>query len=354
MYRRTRLVGLVALAALPLAACSSGSSSGTATSSAPAAASSAAASIPASPVAATSSAAAGPKKIILLMPLPCASSDYWKSLCAGAAEQAKQNPDGITYEVKALPTIDVNAFINLINTTVQAEHPAAIAVVPPSATAILPAVQAAVKAGTKVVFLDSNVPGLQADETAYVGTDNLAAGKAAGQWLVDNASKAKTKTVGMVLNPPGIQSTDERATGFKQVVEAAGFKIAAQQVLDGNCDVNVARNTVQNFLTAHSDLGVVFSICDPDAMGAAQALVAAKKTDVLNIGIDGQPSAVQLIVDKKGYNADIAQNPYKIGTLGVKAMADAVQGLPVDKRIDTGIRTIDAANAQAYLDAGGR
>jgi ABC-type sugar transport system substrate-binding protein len=287
------------------------------------------------------------KKIVMIIPIPCAAGPYFSAICKAGQAQAKATP-GVDFELKTLTTPDNQAYINLLQTTEAAEHPDGYILMPTSATALLPELKKVTAAGAKVLFIDSNVPGLKSSVT-FIGTDNQAAGRQAAQWLIQSASEAKSREVGMIENAPGITSTDDRAAGFKAALKGSGFTVVAQAASQNPCDTNFARTNAQNFLTAHPNIGAIFNVCDPFALGTVQALQAAGKKDVLNIGVDGIPANVKFILGNKFYNADVAQNPRLIGSYGVKYMMLALNGGSVPKRIDTGLQTVTRANAKFYL-----
>jgi ribose transport system substrate-binding protein len=103
-------------------------------------------------------------------------------------------------------------------------------------------------------------------------------------------------------------------------------------------------------LTAHPQLGGVFSATDDYGLGVAQALVKAKKLGVANVSIDGDPHAVQDIIDGNGMNAEIAQDFKQMGYRAVKTLADAIDGKPVPKEIILATPLITKANAQQYRE----
>jgi ribose transport system substrate-binding protein len=152
----------------------------------------------------------------------------------------------------------------------------------------------------------------------------------------------------LIQAPAYATSTDDRAAGFKAVVTAAGFDIVTEQIV--SCQEDSARSTAENVLTAHPDLGVFFSVCDMNAMGAAKALMAANNTGVVNVGIDGLPIAAQAILGNQGVTATVAQNPYTEGQLVVQAMADYASGRVVAKRMDSGYELVTSANASNFLN----
>jgi ribose transport system substrate-binding protein len=287
------------------------------------------------------------KKIVMILPIPCAVGPYFTAICNAGKAEAKVTP-GVDFELKTVTTGGIQAYINLLQTTETAEHPDGYILMPTSSAPLLPELQRISAAGAKVLFIDNNVPGLKSAVT-FIGTDNTAAGRQAAKWLIQNAPEVKSHEVGMIENAPGITSTDDRAAGFKAALKGTAFTVVTEVASPNACDTNFARTSVQNFLTAHPNIGAIFNVCDPFALGAALALRAAGKKDVLNIGVDGIPSNVQFILGNSFYNADIAQNPGLIGSDGVKYMMRALNGDSVPKRIDTGLETVTRSNAGSYL-----
>jgi ribose transport system substrate-binding protein len=49
-------------------------------------------------------------------------------------------------------------------------------------------------------------------------------------------------------------------------------------------------------------------------------------------------------LERGDIQALIVQNPFQMGYLGVKAAIDAIEGRPVDKRIDTGVTVVTQEN----------
>lgn len=291
------------------------------------------------------------KKIVMVIPIPCAAAPYFTAICKGAQAEARKTPN-IDFKLKTLTAPDNTAYINLLQTTQSAEHPDGYILMPTSATALLPELRKIAASGTKIAFIDNTVPALTS-ATTFIGTDNVTAGRQAAQWLIQNASLAKSREVALVENAPGITSTDDRKRGFKAALVGSGFKVVAEAASTNPCDTNFARTSVQNFLTAHPKLGAIFNVCDPFALGTVQALSAAGKRDVLNIGVDGVPANVKIILSNKLYHADIAQNPGLIGSAGVKYMTLALNGGSVPRRIDTGTQTVTRQNARFYLTHNG-
>jgi len=77
---------------------------------------------------------------------------------------------------------------------------------------------------------------------------------------------------------------------------------------------------MENQLQAHPDLNVVYTINEPAALGAGQALASAGKASSVVIGsIDGSCQGVQNVKDGK-FGATVMQFPAKMAQLGVDAV----------------------------------
>src|SRR3984893_3198686 len=71
------------------------------------------------------------KKIVMIIPIPCAAGPYFSAICKAGQAQAKATP-GVDFELKTLTTPDNQAYINLLQTTEAAAHPAGYILMPDS------------------------------------------------------------------------------------------------------------------------------------------------------------------------------------------------------------------------------
>ena len=83
---------------------------------------------------------------------------------------------------------------------------------------------------------------------------------------------------------------------------------------------------METLLAKNPDINVVYTINEPAAYGASQALLAAGKNldDVLIISVDGGCAGVQNVVDGV-IDATSQQYPVKMAELGVQAIVDIVK-----------------------------
>ncbi|WP_025288734.1 ribose ABC transporter substrate-binding protein RbsB [Bibersteinia trehalosi] len=186
-----------------------------------------------------------------------------------------------------------------------------------------------------------NIPVITLDRGAnkgvvvsHIASDNVAGGKMAGDFIADKVGKNAK-----VIQLEGIAGTSaarERGEGFKQSVEANTFEVLASQPAD--FDRTKGLNVMENLLASHGSAKAVFAQNDEMALGALRAIKAAKK-EIIVVGFDGTDDAVKAV--EGGYlAATIAQQPEKIGELGVETADKLLKGEKVEAQIPVPLKVI--------------
>jgi fructose transport system substrate-binding protein len=146
---------------------------------------------------------------------------------------------------------------------------------------------------------------------------------------------------GMGIDPGSkTQNGQEAKSGNYTGGKGGQYTIACHQPTQGA--IPGGKTAMENCLSANGDINVVYTINEPSADGALQALQAAGKNDVMVVTIDGSCQYVNGLLKQGKIAADSAQYPGKMASLGVKAIADLANGgkkptLPAGKDfIDTG------------------
>src|SRR5207244_10416836 len=139
----------------------------------------------------------------------------------------------------------------------------------------------------------------------FVGSDNYAGGKLAGEYLVKvTGGKAR---VGVLEGIPGHETGDSRLRGFRDALKASpGMVIVASQ--PANWERDQGFNVFQNMLQAHADIDSVFACSDLMALGAIEAIAAAGKTGKIRvIGFDALDDAKKAIAagTRAGWSARV-------------------------------------------------
>ncbi|TNG94440.1 ribose ABC transporter substrate-binding protein RbsB [Pasteurellaceae bacterium USgator11] len=203
---------------------------------------------------------------------------------------------------------------------------------PTDSEAVANAVMRANKQGVPVITLDRGAA--KGEVVSHIASDNVAGGKLAGDFIAEKLGKEAK-----VIQLEGIAGTSaarERGEGFAQAVEANGFALLASQPAD--FDRTKGLNVMENLLASQSAVQAVFAQNDEMALGALRALQAAKK-EVLVVGFDGTDDAVRAVQAGK-LGATIAQQPEKIGELGVATADRVLKGEPVEVMIPVPLKVV--------------
>jgi ribose transport system substrate-binding protein len=205
-----------------------------------------------------------------------------------------------------------------------------------------PAVQMAKEAGIPVVALDVDAAG---PRDMFIGSDNYQAGVLDAEYTVERLN-GEGKVA--VINGTPITSVRNRYKGFMDTVaEYEGIEIVAEQ--NGETNLTKSLEVTENILQSEPEIDAIFGINDPTALGALAAVQSAGREDELFItGVDGSPDGVQAILDGTAMAATAAQNPAKIGKLGVEYGLKILDGEEVPDYLPVEVKLITKENAEGF------
>jgi ribose transport system substrate-binding protein len=269
---------------------------------------------------------------------------FWQSIHAGAARAAAELDVDIIWrgplreDDRSAQIAEVEGFIS--------RGIAGIVLAPLDDTALVGPVAEATRRGIPVVVIDSGLNGT--DHISFVATDNRASGGMAGDGL-----KAMLPAGGRIVvlrYQEGSDSTTEREEGFLDAIRA----VPNMQVLSdnqyGGSDVETAYRRSETLLSRFTssdgqlDVQGIFTPNESTTLAMLRVLQengwAGK---VKFIGFDASDTLV------KGLEAGhihglVLQDPVKMGYLGVHTMVAHLRGGQVERRIDTGVRLVTAAD----------
>ena len=204
---------------------------------------------------------------------------------------------------------------------------AAIVVTPIDSKSIATAIAEANKAGIPVFTADIKATSEGARVVAHIATDNYQAGRTSAKALID-AMNGKGK-VG-IIDHPEVESVIMRTRGFLDELEEQrqhkGVSIEVVSRLPAGGAKDRGYQVAQDMLQAHPDLGGIFAINDPCALGAVAAIENAGKIGQVKIvSIDGQIEGREAILQGKIYG-DAIQHPDQIGVRTVDAIDSYLSG----------------------------
>ena len=258
---------------------------------------------------------------------------HWVTLNEGAQKAAEEL--GATVDFMAPNTKDDAQQIEQVNNAVAGGYQAII-VAANGPDAISSALNEAIEAGLKIVYVDSpaNVPA-----EATFSTDNTAAGKTAGETLLTALTeKGITEgKIGIINVNAATASCVAREEGFRSAFEGTAFELLETQYGEG--DAAKSQTIAENYL-AQSGIVGIFGCNEGSTTGAGNAIKASGSDEVVGVGFDKSDAILGLIDD--GYLlATMAQNPDVMGYEGVKAAVAALNGEDLGGAVtDTGVSVL--------------
>ena len=204
---------------------------------------------------------------------------------------------------------------------------------PTDSEAVGNAVLAANKAGISVITLDR--ASIKGDVVSHVASDNIAGGKMAGDFIVEKLG-ANAKVI-QLQGIVGTSASRERGDGFIKSMQTNQFTILTAQPAD--FDRAKGMNVMQNLLTAYPAVQAVFAENDEMALGAVRAIQTAGRNDIIVVGFDGTDDGVKSVQRGK-MAATVAQQPDKIGSIGIEIADKVIKGEKVETRIPVELKLI--------------
>jgi fructose transport system substrate-binding protein len=208
----------------------------------------------------------------------------------------------------------------------------------PNGPSVVDALKKARDAGLYVIALDTPPDPADAVDITFA-TDNRQAGVLIGEWAAAQLDGEKATIALLDLFDDKVVSVDyDRDQGFLEgmgidvadpgtngdeaptgTYSGGDYEIVGNEASQGAEDGG--RTAMENLLTKNPDVNVVYTINEPAAYGAYQALEAAgREKDVVLVSVDGGCAGVDNV--KEGViGATSQQYPVKMAELGVEAIA---------------------------------
>nr|WP_267137907.1 sugar ABC transporter substrate-binding protein [Anianabacter salinae] len=221
---------------------------------------------------------------------------------------------------------------------------------------IVPSVRQARDAGILVIALDTPLSPLEAADMTFA-TDNFLAGELIGKWaaakLGDAAADAKIGMLDLAISQPtvgvlrdqgflqgfGIELGDPNMWGDEEDPRIVGNDVTAGNEEGG-------RTAMENLLAQDPMINVVYTINEPAAAGAYEALKSiGRENDVLIVSVDGGCPGVQNVADGV-IGATSQQYPLLMASKGIEAIAafaaDGTKPAATDGKnfFDTGVALV--------------
>jgi ribose transport system substrate-binding protein len=265
---------------------------------------------------------------------------FWQSIHAGAEKAAREVGVKIIWR-GPLREDDRDSQVSEVQGFVS-RGVSGIVLAPLDEAALAQPVADAKSRGIPVVIIDSGLKGN--DYVSFVATDNRKGGRMAGDHLAGllrNAGK-----VVLLRYAEGSESTIQREEGFLEAMAAQkGIDVVSSNQY-GGADVEGAYKKGEALLSRYkrpdASLGIDGIFCPNESTSLAMLRVLQDNGwagKVKFVGFDASETLVKGLADAH-LDGLVLQDPVNMGYLGVKTMVAHLNGQPVEKRIDTGVRLI--------------
>lgn len=234
-----------------------------------------------------------------------------------------------------------------------------ILITPSDSKAIVPAIKKAQAAGVMVIALDSPTDPENATDALFA-TNNYKAGELIGAYA-KAALGGKPAVIATLDLFPGHPVGAQRHNGFLKGFgltapdaksnELGGKAAGVVCMADSFGDRAKGQTGMENCLQKNPNINLVYTINEPAAAGAYNALKAAgKEKDVVIVSVDGGCAGIA-DVGKGVIAATSQQYPLRMASMGVAAGVEyAKTGKKVSGYTDTGV-TLIAGKAVAGVDS---
>ena len=257
------------------------------------------------------------------------TSDFWKIARKGT-EKADTELTDVAVAFKTTNTGAVDEQNGLVRHALDVEEADAIAISPIDPTAQKTVINNAAKRAL-VITQDSDAP--DTDRALYIGADNRAAGRQAGD-LIKKALPQGGKIM-VFVGKREVQNAKDRFEGLKEALQ--GSNVVVIDLMTDDADAGNARNNAYEALKKNPDIAGMVGLWSYNGPAIVQALRPEGKLGKIQIVcFDDDRETLTAIKDGSIFGT-VAQQPFEYGYQTVKAAEQILKG---DRSVVPGNKTI--------------
>jgi ribose transport system substrate-binding protein len=272
------------------------------------------------------------------------SSDFWKVVRKGCEKADAELPD-VTVNFK-MPfggtSIEQDRLVNEALTKDDAD---AIAISPINSAEQKNTINKAAKRAV-VITQDSDAP--ESDRILYIGADNIAAGRQAGD-LIKKALPQGGKIM-VFVGKREVLNAQERLQGIKEALE--GSKVEIIDLMIDNNDHVLAKDNAAAAMEKHPDVAGLMGLWSYNGPAILQAVKNANKVGKVKIVCFDDEKATLDGIKEGAIFGTVAQQPFEYGYQGVQVLAKILKGdrsmIPESKKIFIAPIIVQRANVDDY------
>jgi len=276
--------------------------------------------------------------------LPTFSHPFFLAQKRGLEEKAKEL--GVEIDVRDGQDDDVKQ-ISQVETLINLGC-RAIILCPRDEDALVPAVEAANRAGVPIIALNRRING--GNVLSYVGADDAEGGVLQGEALVESLGPKGGKII-YLEGTEGSSPQRKRRQGLEAILRKHPEIIIADRrfaAFQEDKAKGIMTDLVRRF--PPGEIRAVVAQSDEMAIPAAEVVQAEGWKDTLVFGFDGSRTAFDAI-RSGALKATILQDPLEQGKKAVETMASQLRGLHLDPEIITPLRLITLSNVDQFQPA---
>jgi ribose transport system substrate-binding protein len=285
-----------------------------------------------------------PKTVKTVAFITNATSDFWKIARKGC-EKADAELADVTVAFKSTNTGAVKEQDGLIRDALDRDHADAIAISVVDPVGQKQVINDAAKRAL-VITQDSDAP--DTDRALYLGADNRAAGRQAGD-LVKKALPQGGKIM-VFVGKRDVQNARERFEGLKEALQ--GSKVEIIDLLTDDTDLGRARQNAYETLKKYPDIAGMVGLWSYNGPAILQALAPEGKAGQIKIVCFDDDRATLAAIKEGAIFGTVAQQPYEYGYQAVQMAGKILRGdrsaVPANKTILIPTVVIQKNNVDDY------
>ncbi|HEY0868123.1 MAG TPA: sugar-binding protein [Fimbriimonas sp.] len=271
------------------------------------------------------------------------ASDFW-TIARKGTEKAEEELPGVDVEFK-IPAEGTAAEQKQILDDLLAKGIEGIAISPVDPVNEVDLINETAKKAL-VLTQDSDAP--DSDRACYIGTDNVAAGRQAGEEIkkaLPNGGK-----IMVFVGKIDAQNAKERYQGIEETLKGTNIQIL--DVRTDNTDRVRAKSNVSDTLVKHPDVAALVGLWSYNGPAILNAVRDADKVGKVKIVcFDEEDETLQGVKDG-AIDSTIVQQPYEFGYQAIKTMAAYLRGdksvIPDSKQVIVPTVVVNKDNVEEF------
>ena len=285
-----------------------------------------------------------PKAVKTVAFITNSTSDFWKVARKGCDKADAELPD-VTVAFKTTNTGTTDEQNGLIRQALDRDEADAIAISP-----VDPAIQKKVinDAAKRALVMTQDSDAPDTDRALYLGADNRAAGRQAGE-LIKQALPQGGKIM-VFVGKREVRNAQERFEGLKESLQ--GSKVVIVDLMTDDANPSNARDNAYQTLKKYPDIAGMVGLWSYNGPAIVQALKPEAKLGTVKIVCFDDERETLAAIKEGAIFGTVAQQPFDYGYQAVKTAAQILKGdrsaIPGNKMIFVPTIVIQRNNVDDY------